>query len=59
VFEIICDAPQRLRLETRLFHAMDPQHDSIRIYQLNRGTFTTAKHLGASIDPPHHTPLII
>lgn len=59
VFEIVCNPAQRLLLETRLLQTIDPHHDSIRIYQLNRGTFTTAQHLGAATDPAHDAPLII
>ena len=59
VFEIVCNAPQRLLLEARLLQTIDPQHDSVRIYQLDRGTFTATKHLGAAVDPRHDAPLII
>lgn len=59
VFEIVCDPARRLQLEARLRELIDPSRDSIRIYQLERGTFAKARHLGAATDPPHDGPLII
>ncbi|SES36492.1 CRISPR-associated endonuclease Cas2 [Actinokineospora terrae] len=59
VFEVVCDPVQRLRLEAALTDLIDPATDSIRIYQLDRGTFSAARHLGAAIDARHHEPLII
>ncbi|WP_197523228.1 CRISPR-associated endonuclease Cas2 [Actinokineospora pegani] len=59
VFEVVCDPTQRLRLEATLTDLIDPHLDSIRIYQLTKGTFTTTRHLGAAINPGHHDPLII
>jgi CRISPR-associated protein Cas2 len=59
VFEIVCDPARRLLLEARLSDIMDHDHDSIRIYQLDRGSFATARHLGASAAPPHQGPLVI
>ncbi|EID52381.1 uncharacterized protein predicted to be involved in DNA repair [Saccharomonospora xinjiangensis XJ-54] len=35
-----------------------PERDSIRVYHLHRGTFSTAQHLGHSPPAPHDTPLI-
>ncbi|WP_198681348.1 CRISPR-associated endonuclease Cas2 [Lentzea terrae] len=59
VFEVVCDPGQRLRLEADLVNIIDPCVDSVRIYQLNRGTFAAARHLGAAVAPPHHGALII
>ncbi|GGP72640.1 CRISPR-associated endonuclease Cas2 [Saccharothrix coeruleofusca] len=59
VFEVVCTPPQRLHLEAHLQATIDPTLDSVRIYHLDRGTFHTAKHLGAAIDAAHHDPLII
>lgn len=59
VFEVVCDPAQRLKLEAQLATIIDTTTDSIRIYQLDRGTFTTARHLGAATTPIHHGPLII
>ncbi len=59
VFEVVCTPPQRLTLEATLHTIIDPAHDSIRIYQLDRGTLAAAKHLGAATMPNHHDPLII
>ena len=59
VFEIICDPSQRLILEAQLLDIIDPHHDSVRIYQLTRTTFRTARHLGAAISPAHDGPMII
>jgi CRISPR-associated protein Cas2 len=59
VFEVVCTPTQRLQLEARLRDTIDPRTDSIRIYQLDRGTFGQAKHLGAATQPPHQRPLIV
>lgn len=59
VFEVVCNPAQRLLLEADLARIIDVSVDSVRIYQLNRGTFTAARHLGAAVAPPHHGPLII
>ncbi|MFX0578773.1 CRISPR-associated endonuclease Cas2 [Nocardia nepalensis] len=59
VFEITCTPTTRLHLEAALAKAIDPAHDSIRIYQLDRGTFATAHHLGAAPKPPHTEPLVL
>lgn len=59
VFEIVCDAVQRLTLEAKLLDIIDPTQDSVRIYQLTRNTFQTARHLGAAVSPDHDGPLIL
>ncbi|SER77847.1 CRISPR-associated protein, Cas2 family [Lentzea xinjiangensis] len=59
VFEIVCNPAQRLQLEADLTSIIDTSADSIRIYQLDRGTFAAARHLGAAATPPHEGPLII
>jgi CRISPR-associated protein Cas2 len=59
VFEIVCDPARRLNFEAQLRELIDPTRDSIRIYQLDRGTFAKARHLGAAADPPHEGPLIL
>jgi CRISPR-associated protein Cas2 len=59
VFEVVCDAPQRLRLEARLLDTIEASTDSVRIYQLDHGTFDRAQHLGAAIDAAHREPWII
>ncbi|MFC5288841.1 CRISPR-associated endonuclease Cas2 [Actinokineospora guangxiensis] len=59
VFEIICTPAQRLTLEDTLTTLINPQTDSIRIYQLDRGTFTNTTHLGNATTPPHHGALIL
>lgn len=59
VFEVVCTPSQRLTLEARLLAIIDPSRDSVRIYHLDRGTFDTAKHLGAATDAAHREPLII
>ncbi|WP_394359743.1 CRISPR-associated endonuclease Cas2 [Amycolatopsis sp. SB7-3] len=59
VFEVVCDASQRLKLEANLRDIINPDADSIRIYQLDRGTFGQARHLGAAVEPPHQGPLIV
>lgn len=59
VFEVVCDAGQRLALEAALADIIDPARDSIRIYRLGRGTFAAARHLGSAADPPHRGPIIV
>lgn len=59
VFEVVCEPLQRLLLEAELFKIIEPSLDSIRIYQLPRGTFSEARHLGAAIKPPHRGPLVL
>lgn len=59
VFEVVCDQAQRLQLEADLAQIIDVGVDSVRVYQLNRGTFSAARHLSAAAAPPHYGPLII
>lgn len=59
VFEVICNPAQRLTLEAKLLAIIDDNTDSVRIYQLDRGTFDRAHHLGAATTPSHHGPLIV
>jgi CRISPR-associated protein Cas2 len=59
VFEIVCDAKDRLLLEAQLLAIIDQTTDSVRIYQLDRGTFDTARHLGAAVAPAHRGAIII
>jgi CRISPR-associated protein Cas2 len=59
VFEVVCDPARRLLLEAQLREIIDFERDSIRIYQLDRGSFGHARHLGAAVDPPHTGPLIV
>ncbi|WAL63766.1 CRISPR-associated endonuclease Cas2 [Amycolatopsis cynarae] len=53
VFEVVCEPPERLRLEARLREVIDSDTDSVRIYQLDYGTFHKAEHLGAAVDAAH------
>ncbi|MEU2258092.1 CRISPR-associated endonuclease Cas2 [Nocardia xishanensis] len=59
VFEVTCTPATRLRLEAALDAAIDRSRDSIRIYQLDQGTFANARHRGASVNPPHDGPLVL
>jgi CRISPR-associated protein Cas2 len=59
VFEVVCDPAQRLILESELRETIDPRTDSIRIYQLDRGSFARAEHLGVAVEPPHHGAIIV
>lgn len=58
VFEVVCDPPERLRLEARLRDIINTDTDSVRIYQLDHGTFQKAQHLGAATNPAHREPWI-
>ena len=59
VFEVVCNPAQRLTLEAQLQAIIDAGTDSVRIYQLDRGTFDHTRHLGAAITPNHHGSLIV
>lgn len=59
VFEVTCTPAQRLILEAALRGAIDPDNDSVRIYQLTAGTFTAAGHLGSAAHIPHSGPFIL
>ena len=59
VFEVVCEPAQRLTLEAELTALINPRRDSVRIYQLDRGTFTAARHLGSATTPVHHGPIIV
>lgn len=59
VFEVVCDQVQYVRLEAALGDTIDRKCDSVRIYRLDQGSFAAARHLGASITPAHHGPLIV
>ncbi|MEV0675937.1 CRISPR-associated endonuclease Cas2 [Actinosynnema sp. NPDC050436] len=59
VFGITCTPAQRLQLEARLQSTIDSGLDSVRIYHLDRGTFHTARHLGAAVDIAHTGAWII
>ncbi|CCH29340.1 CRISPR-associated endonuclease Cas2 [Actinosynnema sp. NPDC047251] len=53
VFEDTCTPAHRPHLKARLQSTIDTELDSVRIYHLDRGTFQTARHLGAVVDIPH------
>lgn len=59
VFEVVCTPTQRLHLQARLLSVIDPQQDSVRIYQLDRGTFEAAQHLGTSSTVEHRGAWIV
>lgn len=59
VFEIICTPAQRRTLHAALTNLINPHTDSIRIYQLGRGTFANTTHLGNAHTPPRQGPLIL
>ncbi|RJO77694.1 CRISPR-associated endonuclease Cas2 [Nocardia panacis] len=59
VFEITCTPTTRLQLEAALTRTINHTRDSIRVYQLDRGAFSAAHHLGAAIEAPHDTPLVL
>lgn len=59
VFEVVCDPAQRLLLQAQLLDIIAPDRDSIRVYPLPRGTFTTAQHLGAAVAAAHRGPLVL
>ncbi|MGW1682848.1 CRISPR-associated endonuclease Cas2 [Saccharopolyspora sp. NPDC002376] len=58
VFEIVCSDAEWLRLRHELQSVMDPDDDSIRVYTVPRGTFSSALRLGNSPTAGHDEPLI-
>lgn len=58
VFEIVCSEAEWLRLRHQLEAVMNPDDDSIRVYTVPRGTFSTALRLGRSPTVGHEDPLI-
>jgi CRISPR-associated protein Cas2 len=59
VFEVVCSPAQLLTLEAELLNIINISHDSIRFYRLHHGTFASAQHLGAAVNPPHRGAIII
>jgi CRISPR-associated protein Cas2 len=59
VFEVVCNPVERLRREASLREVLDETTDSVRIYQLDKGTFHKAQHLGAAVNAAHREPWII
>jgi CRISPR-associated protein Cas2 len=59
VFEVVCSPAQLLTLEAELLKIISISHDSIRIYRLHHGTFASAKHLGAAVNPTHQGAIVI
>ncbi|MEV0705112.1 CRISPR-associated endonuclease Cas2 [Saccharopolyspora sp. NPDC050389] len=58
VFEIVCTDADWLTMRHRLLEIIAHEHDSIRVYSLQRGTFAKAEHLGHSPPAAHNEPLI-
>ncbi len=59
VFEVTCTPTTRLQLLAALNSSIDHRTDSVRIYQLDQGSFTAAQHLGAAVAPAHDGPLVL
>lgn len=59
VFEIVCTEQELLTLLDELDRIIDESEDSIRIYRVPRGSFTTVRTLGAARPMPHDDALIL
>jgi CRISPR-associated protein Cas2 len=46
VFEVVCQEADKVRLAVELHAAIDPEHDSIRIYRLPAQALNYVEHLG-------------
>jgi CRISPR-associated protein Cas2 len=53
VFEVVCQAADKVRLAAALHAAIDPELDSIRIYRLPAQALNDVEHLGKprAVDP--------
>lgn len=58
VFEVICRESDWVLMKRRLLDIIDPEQDSIRVYNLRQGSFAAAEHIGFSPPAPHQGPLI-
>jgi CRISPR-associated protein Cas2 len=59
VFEIVCTDADLHQLTDSINRIIDHAHDSIRIYQMQRGSFQSARTLGTASALPHRDPLIM
>jgi CRISPR-associated protein Cas2 len=59
VFEIVCSQQDLLTLIDGLENIIDDAEDSIRIYRVPRGSFTSVRTLGVARHLPHDDALIM
>ncbi|MCP2330143.1 CRISPR-associated endonuclease Cas2 [Actinoalloteichus caeruleus] len=58
VFEVVCRPQDWVLMKHRLAEVINSERDSIRVYHLDRGSFSRAEHMGASRLAPHESPLV-
>lgn len=59
VFEIVCSDKELLTLIDALQDIIDDTEDSIRIYRVPRGSFTSVRTLGVARRLPHDDALVL
>ncbi len=59
VFEIVCTDVELLKLLDQVDRLIDHVEDSVRVYRVPLGTFTSVRALGAAELLPHRDPMII
>ncbi len=59
VFEIVCSQQELLTLIDGFENIIDDTEDSIRIYRVPRGSFTSVRTLGVARRLPHDDALIM
>jgi CRISPR-associated protein Cas2 len=59
VFEVVCTDPELLTLTRELEKIIKDTEDSIRIYRVSQGTFTTVHTLGLARPLPHNSAVIL
>jgi CRISPR-associated protein Cas2 len=59
VFEIVCSHQELLTLIDSLENIIEDTEDSIRIYRVPRGSFTSVRTLGIARHFPHDDALIL
>lgn len=59
VFEIVCSDSELLTLLDEVDRLIDHSEDSIRVYRVPRGTFTTVRTLGTARPLPHRDALVM
>lgn len=59
VFEVVCTEAELLTLTDRIERIIDDSEDSIRVYRVPKGTFSSVKTLGIAQRLPHGDSLIL
>ncbi|WP_304450665.1 CRISPR-associated endonuclease Cas2 [Nocardiopsis sp. YSL2] len=59
VFEVVCTDAEVLTLTDRIERIIDDSEDSVRIYRVPRGTFSSVNTLGIARRLPHGDSLVL